>query len=274
MVVMATKEKKLLLLLSVTAIFLAVSRITYTQEMTSSVGEAPVIAIFYSSSTRNNYINLGWDYEEYIGYIKKNMDSINIKYEMISTIDVANLIGKYKLIILPNVRNMSYEEAKGVNKYVEAGGKIFATYQTSFRNESDEYYLDPITGLRNFMLSEVFCVKFVSWVGMPPKCAYIKFVDDIEPTHPIRKGLRDSVRVFRYTSMEVSRVDNDRGKVLAVWYDEDKVTPSFPQEANISLIEGNNCIYCSEDLFAPENVHNKYVKRLIKNIIEYLLIQK
>jgi hypothetical protein len=266
-------DKKLLSLLSI-ILLTAVGR-TCAQEavLSTSTGTA-IIAIFYSSHTRNNFINLGWNYDEYIGYIKKNMDSIGIKYEMILSLDINEIARRYKLLILPNVRDMSREEAEILNKYVNTGGKIFATYQTSFRDENDEYYLDPVTGLRNFMLSGIFCVKFVSWVGMPPKCAYIKFVEDIGPTHPVRKELKDLVRVFRYTSMEVSKLDDNKGKVLAIWYDEDKTTPSFPQEANISLIEGNNCIYCAEDLFAPENVHNKYVKRLIKNIIEYLLIQK
>lgn len=221
------------------------------------------IAIIYSSYTKVAYEKLGMDYDEYIGYILKAFDSIELIYDVVPESlleeEPEKLMG-YKVLILPNMRCMSEKQAKNIISYTERGGKVVATYTTSFRNEKDEYVFEP----RDFRLRDLFGINFVRWVSNPPKCTYIKPLDK---NHPIWKNLPEYIRVFRYTSMVVnSRPDN----TFAVWYDEDKTTPSFPEGENASIILTDKIVYTGEDLFAPENIHNKLVRKLLKNIIDYL----
>ncbi len=223
------------------------------------------IAVVESQYTAQSFKNLGWDYKEYLGYIKMVLDKAGLKFEYLSDseIEKGNIPAKYKILVLANWRSMSSKQADELKKYTESGGKIFAAYQTSFRNETDQYAQEP----RNYLLADIFNANFETWVGSPPKCTFLRRT--VAADSPLWKDLPEYIHFYRYTSMvnKHSKPEN----VLAVWYDEDKVTPSYPQDTNSGLLLGKNCVYIGEDIFAPENAHNPILQKFVKNIIDYLL---
>lgn len=240
------------------------------QKSTDEKTQLAKIAIVYSEYSKQGLEKIGVIYDEYIGYVKKVFDwikeqGVKCEYEIITDTDVENLsmIKKYKILILPNMRCMSKKQVENVSAYIAAGGKVLTCYTTSFRNENDEYAMDP----RNFALGKQLGIQYVSWDGTIGKNAYIKRT--VEETHPLWKNLSEFIRLYRYMTMVVSVLPE--ATVVGEWYDENKISPSREKSNNAALVMTNNTIYFSEDIFAPENSHNRRVRTLLKNCIEYLL---
>lgn len=228
------------------------------------------IAIVYSDYSKQGLEKIGVVYDEYFGYVKEVFDWIkqqemNIDYEVITDTQVESLsiIKKYKLLVLPNMRCMSKKQVENVASYIQTGGKIFTCYTVSIRNENDEYATDP----RDFALGKELGIKYVSWDGTIGKNTYMKRT--VDENHPLWKNLPEFIRLYRYTTMVVSTYPE--ATVVAEWYDENKTSPSRPQENNAAIVITQNTVYFAEDIFAPENSHSKRVRNLIKNCIEYLL---
>ncbi|MFA5858220.1 MAG: hypothetical protein WC955_04065 [Elusimicrobiota bacterium] len=238
-----------------------------TQTVVATAGNDAGVAVVYSKYTELSFKNLGWKYDEYLNCAKMVLDKAQVAYSMINDDDIEKGVipEKIKVIVTLNWRSMSAKQAEQLKKYTERGGKIFAVYQTSFRNEKDEYAADP----RNYLLADIFNADYTSWVGAPPKCTYLK--RNVPADHPLWQGLPEYVHFYRYSSMiNKTRVVNG-DSILGVWYDEDKNNTSYPAETNSGLILGKNCVYLGEDIFEPENGHNPIIQKLTGNIIRFLL---
>lgn len=229
------------------------------------------IAIVYSEYSKQGLEKIGIVYDEYIGYVKEVFDwikeqGLNFEYEIISDTDVETLsvIKKYKVLILPNMRCMSKKQVENVASYIHTGGKVITCYTTSFRNENDEYAMDP----RDFALGKELGIQYISWDGTVGKNTYMRRV--VEETHPLWKNLPEFVRLYRYTTMVVSVLPE--ATVIAEWYDENKISPSREKDKNAAVVATKNTIYFAEDIFAPENSHNRRVRTLLKNCLEYLIL--
>lgn len=74
---------------------------------------------------------------------------------------------RYRLIVLPNVACMSDAVAKRLRRYVEGGGRVFATFETSLYDE---------TGVRRpeFALADVFGVKGAGRIAGPRRWDFIQ----------------------------------------------------------------------------------------------------
>jgi hypothetical protein len=90
-------------------------------------------------------------------------------------------IDRYKLLILPNVTGLADAECEQLRQYVNRGGSLLATFQTSLYAGGA---LRP-----NFGLSDLFGVAYAGGIESNGPNAYIRVEADTK--HPILKGLED-----------------------------------------------------------------------------------
>jgi len=99
-------------------------------------------------------------------------------------------IKKYKLLILPNITDMSDKQCEQIRQFVKQGGSIVTTYETSINDEN---------GIKRgtFGLSDLFGVNYKASRG-PVKNSYIKIEKDrlTGKYHPILEGLEDANRII------------------------------------------------------------------------------
>jgi len=97
----------------------------------------------------------------------------------------------FKLLILPNIAAISTEKCSQLRKFVEDGGSILATFETSLYDES---------GIRrtDFGLADLFGVTFDKNVEGPMQNSYLRLKEDsaTKHFHPVLKDLEDSFRII------------------------------------------------------------------------------
>ena len=102
-------------------------------------------------------------------------------------------IDRYKLLILPNISNMSDAVCEKLRQYVNRGGSLLATYQTSL--------LSGGTARPNFGLTDLFGVEYAGSIESNGSNGYIRVEADTK--HPILKGLEDVEQIVT-TSQRVN----------------------------------------------------------------------
>jgi hypothetical protein len=113
-------------------------------------------------------------------------------FEMINA-DVldAEHLKPFKLLILPNVSRLSKAQCGQLRKFVESGGSLLATFETSLYDEDGKTRAD-------FGLKDLFGVSYDNGVEGPMQNSYLRLRSD--PTtnkfHPVLEGLEDAVRVI------------------------------------------------------------------------------
>ncbi|MBS0000150.1 MAG: beta-galactosidase trimerization domain-containing protein [Cyclobacteriaceae bacterium] len=159
-----------------------------------NTGSLARTAMVYSEQTERNYggkewqNNLSW---HELGVYHALIES-RIPFDMVNDrlLDAANL-EEYKLLVLPNVAALSDRQCKQLQKFVDTGGSIVATFETSLYDE---------TGVqrKNFGLADLFGVNYDGSVDGPMKNSYLKFNTGpgTDQYHPVLKGLEDASRMI------------------------------------------------------------------------------
>lgn len=97
-------------------------------------------------------------------------------------------ISQFKTLILPNIAALSDDQCAQLEQFVEQGGGLVATYETSLYNEWGE-------ARTNFGLSKLFGVTFKGQVDGPMHNSYLR----LDPSAPhgsvLLKGLEDAPRI-------------------------------------------------------------------------------
>jgi hypothetical protein len=157
---------------------------------------APMVRVgmVYSEQTEKNYGGKAWQqktddhaYGMYHALIEDRMP-----FEMINSqmLDAENL-KPYKLLILPNIAAMSDAQCEQLRKFVESGGSIVATFETSLYDEEGKQRAD-------FGLKDLFGVSFDKGVEGPMRNSYLRLKADTATNkfHPVLKGLEDAYRII------------------------------------------------------------------------------
>jgi hypothetical protein len=99
----------------------------------------------------------------------------------------ADHIGRYKLLILPNIAALSDAQCNQLREYVRLGGSLLATHETSLYDEWGKRRTD-------FGLSDLFGASFVSSQAGPIQNAYLRVEKDPRTGEhgPLLKGLEDA----------------------------------------------------------------------------------
>lgn len=113
-----------------------------------------------------------------------------IPFEMVhdQTLD-ARHTDQFKLLVLPNIAALSEGQCQQIREYVERGGSILATFETSLYNERGEKRSD-------FGLKDLFGVSFEGEVEGPMKNSYLRLSKENGQFHPLLHGLENTSRII------------------------------------------------------------------------------
>jgi hypothetical protein len=97
----------------------------------------------------------------------------------------------FKLLILPNMAQLSAEQCDQIRKFVEGGGSLLATFETSLYDEDGQRRTD-------FGLADLFGVSYGKSVEGPMQNSYLRLKEDqaTKVFHPVLKGLEDACRII------------------------------------------------------------------------------
>lgn len=99
----------------------------------------------------------------------------------------AEHVDRFRLLILPNIAALSESQCRQLREYVERGGNLLATYETSLY---DEWGLPR----KDFGLADLFGVSFASRSEAPMRNAYLRL--EHATRHPVLRGLEDAPRII------------------------------------------------------------------------------
>ena len=106
----------------------------------------------------------------------------------------ADHLARFKTLILPNIAALSDEQCRQLRAFVERGGGLVATYETSLYDE---------WGVRraDFGLADLFGVSFRGRADGPMRNAYLRLEADPRTgrRHPLLAGLDDAPRIIHGT---------------------------------------------------------------------------
>jgi hypothetical protein len=96
-------------------------------------------------------------------------------------------LGKFKLLLLPNIAALSDAQCDQLRNFVQQGGSLLATYETSLYDEWGKRRSD-------FGLADLFGVSFQKRYDGPIQNAYFRVMKDagLGGKHPLLKNLEDA----------------------------------------------------------------------------------
>jgi len=96
-------------------------------------------------------------------------------------------IGRFKLLILPNIAALSDQQCEQLRQYVRQGGSLLATLETSLYDEWG-------APRKNFALADLFGVDFKTPREGPMQNSYLRL--EHATRHPLLAGLEDAPRII------------------------------------------------------------------------------
>jgi hypothetical protein len=119
-----------------------------------------------------------------------NLVEGHVPFEMInSAVLSAELLKPYKLLILPNITSLSDVQCAIIKTFVNDGGSVVATFESSLYDENGKKRAD-------FGLSDIFGVSFDNAVEGPMQNSYLRLHADAGKFHPVLAGLEDANRII------------------------------------------------------------------------------
>lgn len=105
-------------------------------------------------------------------------------------------LAAFQTLILPNIVALSDAQCVQLRAFVERGGGLIATHETS---RCDEWGVKR----KDFGLAELFGVSFAGQTEGPMRNAYLRLEHETAPGHPLLAGLEDTPRIIH----GITRVD-------------------------------------------------------------------
>lgn len=151
------------------------------------------VALVLSQNTLNYYCeDTEKQYVEHLRGIYSALNDLHITFDIVSEKFISpETLAKYKVLVLANCACMSEELANVLRNFVQKGGHIVATYDTSLYTEDGE-------PRANFLLSDLFGVDYLGMkIGpmagvIPPHQRINGYMAVNKPDHPIFEGLGDT----------------------------------------------------------------------------------
>jgi hypothetical protein len=106
----------------------------------------------------------------------------------------ADSLSPYKLLVLPNIAALSDKQCEQLRQFVQRGGSLLATFETSRYDETGK-------ARSNFGLSDLFGVTCSNEVEGPLQNSYLRIKPEAttDSFHPVVKGLEDAYRIINTT---------------------------------------------------------------------------
>ncbi|MDB5248615.1 MAG: hypothetical protein JWQ40_3009 [Segetibacter sp.] len=209
------------------------------------------VGMIYSEQTDSKYGGQPWqerNREHSLGMYHALVED-HMPFEMVNDklLDAEHL-KPFKLLVLPNIAALSDAQCDQLRKFVESGGSIVATFETSLYDQEGK-------ARTNFGLSDLFGVSYDNGVEGPLRNSYLRLKADAgtKQFHPVVKGLEDAYKIVN----TVHRV---------------KVTPKGSFPSPVTLIPTYPDLPM-EDVFArvPEtDTRELYLREVGKGRIAYI----
>jgi hypothetical protein len=100
-------------------------------------------------------------------------------------------LAAFKTLLLPNITSLSDEQCGQLRAFVQRGGSLIATHETSLRDEWG-------APRKNFGLADVFGVDYGGHTETRMQNAYLRCEHELH--HPLLRGLEDAPRIIHGTS--------------------------------------------------------------------------
>jgi len=165
------------------------------------------------SENTGNYGSANWQKrsEDHSSGMYHALIEARIPFEMVNSRLISpEYLKPFRLIILPNIALLSDEHCAILRMFVEEGGSIAATYETSLYDEAGRIRQD-------FGLADLFGASFDNGVEGPMQNSYLRIKDDQGKFHPAVAGLENAYRIIN----TIYRV---------------KVNPTLPLPSPVTLI--------------------------------------
>ena len=152
------------------------------------------VGLVYSEQTDQKYGGKPWQQrsnEHELGMYHALVEE-HMPFEMVNDklLDEKHL-EPFRLLVLPNIASMSDHQCSQVQKFVERGGSVVATFETSLYDEEGR-------SRANFGLSELFGVSYANGVEGPMRNSYLRFKTEpaAKQFHPVLKGMEGVYRII------------------------------------------------------------------------------
>ncbi len=152
------------------------------------------VGIVYSEQTDRNYGGQAWQQKssDHIDGMYHALIERRIPFDMVNDRLLApEDLKRFKLLILPNIAALSDAQCKQIQSFVEGGGSIVATFETSLYDEEGKQRSD-------FGLTSLLGVSYDQKVEGPLQNSYLHLRQDAKnsQTQQILKGLDDTPRII------------------------------------------------------------------------------
>lgn len=150
------------------------------------------VAMVYSEQTERYYGGQPWheNYGDHENGMYHTLIEARIPFDMVNDrlLDLEDIKG-YELLILPNIACLSDHQCMQLREYVDQGGHLIATFQTSLFDEEGNRRSD-------FGLADLFGVAARDEVKGPMKNSYLEMNMEDGQSHPVLKGLENTSRII------------------------------------------------------------------------------
>lgn len=152
------------------------------------------VAMVYSEQTDKKYGGKPWQTgsrEHALGMYHALVED-HMPFEMLhdQLMDEEHL-KPFKLLILPNIAALSTIQCDQLRKFVEAGGSLLATFETSLYDEEGK-------ARSNFGLADLFGISYDKGIEGPMRNSYLRLKSDATTKrfHPVVQGLEDAYKII------------------------------------------------------------------------------
>jgi hypothetical protein len=152
---------------------------------TANLARVAIVAGSEQLSAASSDTGAGMPADYLNGYYQALIEA-RIPFQMIydRSLDDADLLDRYRVLVLPNIERLSLAQCQQLRDYVRRGGRIVATHQTSLYDESG-------TRRADFGLADLFGCSFAGQVDERVTNSYLT----LRHPHPLLRGLEDAPRV-------------------------------------------------------------------------------
>ncbi|GAB3974638.1 family 10 glycosylhydrolase [Spirosoma terrae] len=152
------------------------------------------VGIMYSEQTDRNYGGKPWQQKsgDHLDGMYHTLVENRIPFDMVNDrLLTPDDLKRFKVLILPNIAALSDAQCQQIQTYVENGGSIVATFETSLYDEEGRQRPD-------FGLANLFGVSFDKNVDGPMRNSYLQLRTDAKnsQTQVILNGLDDTPRII------------------------------------------------------------------------------
>lgn len=152
------------------------------------------VGVVYSEQTDRNYGGKSWQQKsgDHLDGFYHNLVENRIPFDMVNDrLLTPDDLKRFKLLILPNIAALSDTQCKQIQAFVDAGGSVVATFETSLYDEEGNQR-------PNFGLASLFGVTYDQKVEGPMRNSYLHMNQNAKDsqTQLILKGLDDTPRII------------------------------------------------------------------------------